>query len=286
MTEFFRGFYADTAHLLSFDFVTDSLFACALLGFLSGVLAPLVVMRQMAFAVHATSELALMGAAIALVAGINLSFGAVAGSISAAIVFVLLGLRGGNDSAVGAVMSFGMGVSVLCIYLYPGNSTVALALLTGQVAGVSHMNLIVLAVSTALVVAAIAVLWRPLLFASVDPYMAAARGVNVRWYAVAFGILLGIASAQAVQVVGALLVMALLITPGASAVAITDNPVAAVAWSVVFSQVAAVGGLILSLAPGVPISVTVAFLSFGIYLVCRGVEHGRSKRLNRLDAAA
>ena len=160
-----RQFFEETAHLLSFDFVIASLIACALLGFLSGVLAPLVVIRQMAFAVHATSELALMGAAIALVASVNLSLGAVAGSVTAAIVFVMLGLRGGNDSAVGAVMSFGMGVSVLCIYLYPGNSTVALGLLTGQVAGVSNMNLVVLAVSTLIILVAIAVLWRPLMFA-------------------------------------------------------------------------------------------------------------------------
>lgn len=279
-----RDFLTTTAHLLSFDFVIASLIACALLGVLSGVLAPLVVMRQMAFAVHATSELALMGAAIALVGGINLSLGAVAGSITAAIVFVLLGLRGGNDSAVGAVMAFGMGISVLCIYLYPGNSTLAMSLLTGQIAGVSSTNLIVLAASTVLVVAAVALLWRPLLFASVDPAMAAARGVPVRYYAVAFGVLLGLASAQAVQIVGALLVMALLIIPGASAVAITDNPVAAVAWSVLFAQLAAVGGMILSLAPGVPISVTVAFVSFAIYVICRAVEYARSKRLDKLVA--
>ncbi|MCT1554841.1 metal ABC transporter permease [Corynebacterium sanguinis] len=279
-----RQFFEETAHLLSFDFVIASLIACALLGFLSGVLAPLVVIRQMAFAVHATSELALMGAAIALVASVNLSLGAVAGSVTAAIAFVMLGLRGGNDSAVGAVMSFGMGVSVLCIYLYPGNSTVALGLLTGQVAGVSNMNLVVLAVSTLIILVAIAVLWRPLMFASVDPAMAAATGVRVRFFAVAFGVLLGIASAQAVQVVGALLVMSLLITPGASAVAITDNPVAAIVWSVVFAQAAAVGGLIFSLAPGIPISVTVAFISFGIYILCRLVERGRVSRLQKMDA--
>ena len=279
-----RQFFEETAHLLSFDFVIASLIACALLGFLSGVLAPLVVIRQMAFAVHATSELALMGAAIALVASVNLSLGAVAGSVTAAIVFVMLGLRGGNDSAVGAVMSFGMGVSVLCIYLYPGNSTVALGLLTGQVAGVSNMNLVVLAVSTLIILVAIAVLWRPLMFASVDPAMAAATGVRVSFFAVAFGVLLGIASAQAVQVVGALLVMSLLITPGASAVAITDNPVAAIVWSVVFAQAAAVGGLIFSLAPGIPISVTVAFISFGIYILCRLVERVRVSRLQKMDA--
>ncbi|MDK6553104.1 metal ABC transporter permease, partial [Escherichia coli] len=86
----------------------------------------------------ATSELALMGAAVALVTGLNLSLGAVLGSIVAAIVLVLLGLRSDTDSSVGVVMSFGMGISVLCIHLYPGNSTTAMALLTGQIVGVSR----------------------------------------------------------------------------------------------------------------------------------------------------
>lgn len=267
---------AQTQYLLSFDFVLLALAACALLGVLSGVIAPLIVMRQMSFAVHATSELALMGAAIALVLGLNLSIGAVLGSIVAAVVLVLLGLRSGNDSAVGAVMSFGMGISVLCIYLYPGNSTTAMALLTGQIVGVNRENLGVLLATTIVIVAAVCFLWRPLLFASVDPAMAAAKRVPVRLIAALFAVLVGLAAAQTVQIVGVLLVMALLITPGASAVAITANPAAAIAWSVLFAELAAVGGMLLSLAPGLPVSVMVAFLSFGIYLLCRLI--GRLRR--------
>ena len=102
-----------TTYLLSQDFVITALVACAFLGVLSGVLAPLIVMRQMSFAVHATSELALMGAAAALVLGLNLSLGAVLGSIAAAIALALLGFKGGNDSAVGVIMSYGMGISEL-----------------------------------------------------------------------------------------------------------------------------------------------------------------------------
>jgi len=270
-------------HLLSLDFVQATLIACALLGVLSGVMAPLIVLRQMSFSVHATSELALMGASAALLFGLNLGFGAVAGAVVAAIVLAALGFRGQQDSAVGVVMSFGMGLSVLFIHLYPGNSNRALALLTGQIAGVSEQNLAMLAVTTVLVVAAVALLWRPLLFASADPVMAAASGVRVRTMAVVFAALVGLASAQSVQIVGALLVMSLLITPGAAAAAITANPVHAVWWSVLFAEVSAVGGMLLSLAPGVPVSVFVAFISFGIYLVCRviGAVRGRRIRVQR-----
>ena len=268
-----------TTYLLSQDFVITALVACAFLGVLSGVLAPLIVMRQMSFAVHATSELALMGAAAALVLGLNLSLGAVLGSIAAAIALALLGFKGGNDSAVGVIMSFGMGISVLCIYLYPGNSSTAMSLLTGQVVGVAQTSVWALAITTAIVVAAVVALWRPLLFSSIDPVMAAATGVRVRTMATVFAILVGLAAANSVQIVGVLLVMALLITPGASAVAVTANPKLAVLLSVVFAEVSAVGGFILSLAPGLPVSVLVAFVSFGIYVVCRGIGAVQARRI-------
>lgn len=268
-----------TTYLLSQDFVITALVACAFLGVLSGVLAPLIVMRQMSFAVHATSELALMGAAAALVLGLNLSLGAVLGSIAAAIALALLGFKGGNDSAVGVVMSFGMGISVLCIYLYPGNSSIAMSLLTGQVVGVAQTSVWTLAITTVIVVAAVVALWRPLLFSSIDPVMAAATGVRVRTMATVFAILVGLAAANSVQIVGVLLVMALLITPGASAVAVTANPKLAVLLSVVFAEVSAVGGFILSLAPGLPVSVLVAFVSFGIYVVCRGIGAVQARRI-------
>lgn len=269
-------------YLLSQDFVLTSLVACAFLGVLSGVLAPLIVMRQMSFAVHATSELALMGAAVALVLGLNLSLGAVLGSIVAAIALALLGFKGGNDAAVGVVMSFGMGISVLCIYLYPGNSSIAMSLLTGQVVGVAQTSVWTLAITTVVVVAAVVALWRPLLFSSIDPVMAAATGVRVRTMATIFAVLVGLAAANSVQIVGVLLVMALLITPGASAVAVTANPKLAVALSVLFAELAAVGGFILSLAPGLPVSVLVAFVSFAIYVVCRGIGALQARQIQDL----
>ncbi|MBC3178390.1 metal ABC transporter permease [Corynebacterium lujinxingii] len=268
---------SDTLFLLSQDFVQTTLIACALLGILSGVMAPLVVLRQMSFSVHATSELALMGASAALLFGLNVGFGAVAGAVVAALVLAALGLKGQQDSAVGVAMSFGMALSVLFIHLYPGNSNRALALLTGQIVGVSAQNVVLLGITTAVVAGAVIALWRPLLFASADPVMAAASNVPVRAMALTFAVLVGIASAQSVQIVGALLVMSLLITPGAAAAQVTANPVRAVWLSILFAELSAIGGMVLSLAPGVPVSVFVAFISFGIYLVCRGFAYLKSR---------
>lgn len=271
-------FYQDTLYLLQVDFVIQGLLAAALLGVVSGVMAPLVVLRRMSFAVHGTSELALMGASAALLAGLNVGIGAVAGSVVAAIVLALLGMRN-QDSAIGVVFSFGMGLSVLFIHLYPGRASTAFTLLTGQIVGVSGVSVGLLAGIVAVVVTVVLLLWRPLLFAAADPVLAQACGVNVRLMSVIFAVLVGLTSAQSVQIVGALLVMALLITPGAAAVSVTANPVTAVLLSIAFALVAAVGGFVLSLAPGLPVSVFVTSISFLIYLACRAIGALRDRRL-------
>ncbi|UQV54494.1 metal ABC transporter permease [Corynebacterium pseudodiphtheriticum] len=279
------SYWDDTAYLLSVGFVQQALIASALLGVLSGVITSLIVLRHMSFSVHATSELALMGAAAALLFGINIGFGAIIGSITAAVILAVLGLRGNQDSAIGVVMSFGLGLSVLFIHLYPGNTTTAMSLLTGQIVGVSGASTWMLAATTVVITALIIVLWRPLLFASVDPLMAQAAGVPVRGLAVLFAVMVGLTAAQSVQIVGALLVMALLITPGAAAVQVTSSPVKSVVLSVVFAEIAAVGGLVASLAPGLPVSVFVTTISFVIYLVCRIIGNLRSRKTSRDEVA-
>jgi zinc/manganese transport system permease protein len=270
----------NTWDLLQVDFVQYALIASLLLGLVSGALAPLIVMRKMSFAAHATGELALMGAAAALLFGVSVTTGAVLGAVLAAVVLALLGLKE-QDATVGVVLAFGMGLSVLFIYLYPGRTSEAYALLTGQIVGVSGASLGVLALMSVLVVGAVAVLWRPLLFATVDPVMAAASGVPVRLLAAAFAVLIGIVASQGVQVVGALLLLALLITPGAAAVRVTSNPLLAVVLSAVFATTAAAGGLVLSLEPGLPVSPFVTTISFTIYLVCRGIGWARGRRVIR-----
>ena len=161
-----------------------------------------------------------------------------------------------------------------------------MSLLTGQIVGVSSASVWLLAATMVIIVGAVALFWRPMLFASADPIMAQAAGVPVRALSVVFAILVGLAAAQSVQIVGSLLVMALLITPGAAAVHITSSPVRAIMWSTIFAEVSAVGGLVLSLAPGLPVSVFVTSISFVIYLVCRGIGAARSRKAVRDDVAA
>lgn len=268
-----------TWDLLQVDFVQNALWASLLLGIVSGAIAPLIIMRKMSFAAHATGELALMGAAAALLLGVSVTMGAVVGAVLASVVLALLGMRE-QDSTTGVVLAFGMGLSVLFIYLYPGRTTEAYALLTGQIVGVSGASLGTLAVITVLVVVVIGILWRPLLFATVDPILAAASRVPVKLLTTIFAIIIGVVASQGVQIVGALLLLALLITPGAAAVKVTANPALAVVLSASFAVVSAAGGLILSLGPGLPVSPFVTSISFAIYLVCRVVASVRGRRMS------
>ncbi|OBI18080.1 helicase [Mycobacterium sp. E2327] len=258
-----------TADLLRHDFVQQAVAAGALLGLVAGLIGPFIVMRQMSFAVHGSSELSLTGAAFALLVGFEVGAGALIGSALAAALFGVLGQRARErDSVIGVVLAFGMGLAVLFIHLYPGRTGTAFALLTGQIVGVGYTGLTMLALVCLLVVAVLGTCYRPLLFATVDPDVAAARGVPVRVLGIVFAALVGVVAAQAVQIVGALLVMSLLITPAAAAARVIASPAAAIVASVAFAEVAAVGGIVLSLAPGVPVSVFVAAISFVIYLFC------------------
>jgi zinc/manganese transport system permease protein len=264
--------------LLDLPFVREALLAAALLGLVAGVLAPLIVARGMAFAVHGTAELAFTGGAAALLLGISVSIGAVAGAVVAGLVFGVLGLRQRErDSVIGVVLAFGLGLGVLLLALYPGRAANKFGLLTGSIVSVDSTNLAVLGTVTVLVLATLAVCYRPLLFASVDPDVAVARGVPVRLLSPLFAVLIALTTAIAVPIVGAVLVLAVSIIPGAAAARVTANPLLASVLAVAFAELALIGGTILSLAPGLPVSGYVATIAFLCYLACRLVGRLRGR---------
>jgi zinc/manganese transport system permease protein len=271
-----------TFRLLQFGFVQSALLAAAVLGLLAGVLGPLIVSRNMAFSVHGTSELSFTGGAAALLLGIQVGYGAIAGAVVAALILGLLTRRTAeHDSVIGAVLAFGLGVGVLLLWFYKGRSSNKFGLLVGQIVSADFASVLLLAVSTVLVLGVLGVLYRPLLFASVDPEVAVARGVPVRLLSPVFAVLVGVATALGVQTVGALLVLALMITPAAAACRITASPLRATVLAVIFAEIAAVGGIVLSLAPGAPISAFVTAISFVIYLLCVAVGGLRGRPVSR-----
>ena len=266
--------------LILIPFVGTALVAAAVLGVLAGVLGPLIVTRNMAFSVHGTSELALTGGAAALLVGINVGYGSLIGAVVAAVVLGLLTRKvSEHDSVIGAVLAFGLGVGVLLLSFYEGNSANKFGLLIGQIASVDPGSLVLLVGAAVGVLVVLAFIYRPLLFASVDAEVAAARGVPLRVLSPVFAVLVGVATALGVQTVGSLLVLSLMITPAAAASRVTASPLVATVLSIVFAELAVLGGIVLSLVPGKPVSAFVTGISFLIYLLCRLVGALRARRI-------
>ncbi|MFJ9781545.1 metal ABC transporter permease [Amycolatopsis sp. NPDC101161] len=259
--------------------VQTALLAALILGLVAGVLGPLIVMRRMSFAVHGTSELAFTGGAAALLLGIGVEYGALIGAVVAALLLGILGARDADrDSVIGVILSFGLGMGVLFLSFYKGRSGNKFGILTGQIITIDSTNLTLFVVSSAVVLAVLALVYRPLLFASVDRNVAVARGVPVKTLTVVFALLVGVSTALSVKVVGSLLVVALMVTPAAAAARVTASPWKATVLSVVFAEVSAIGGIVLSLAPGLPVSAFVTAISFLIYVVCRVIAWQRDRR--------
>lgn len=259
--------------------VQNSLWAGAVLGLLGGLVGTFVMKRDLAFAVHGISELSFAGAAFALLVGADIIVGSLTGSVAAALVLGLMGGKArGKNSIIGVIMPFGLGLGILFLALYEGRTANKFGLLTGQIVSVDAVQLQALAGTAVVVMATLAAIWRPLSFASVDPDMAEARGVPVRGLAVGFMVLLGVSVALSIQIVGALLVLALLITPAAAALRVTHSPRLVVILSVAFAVTATVGGILLALGSRIPISPYVTTLSFVIYVVCRVIGAVRSRR--------
>jgi zinc/manganese transport system permease protein len=256
--------------------VQNSLIAGLLLGIMGGLIGVFVMTRDMSFAVHGISELSFAGAAIALLIGFNVALGATFGSIVAAIIIAIMGTRAKDrNSIIAVLMPFGLGIGILALALYEGRAANKFGLLTGQIIAVDDPQVIWLIATSLVVVIALLVVWRPLSFASLDPEVAEARGVPTKALVIVFMLLLALAVAASVQIVGALLVMTLLVTPAAAALRLTSSPLLVPILSMVFAVVAVVGGILLALGGGLPISPYVTTLSFAIYLAARVIEKSR-----------
>ncbi|WGW11082.1 metal ABC transporter permease [Saxibacter everestensis] len=271
--------FADYGELLVL--VRNSLIAATLLGVVGGLISVFVVTRDIAFAVHGVSELSFAGAAFALLIAADVVVGSMIGSVVAALLIGLLGTKAKHrNSIIGVLMPFGLGLAILFLALYQGRAANKFGLLTGQIVAVSGEQLSLLVVCAVIVLLSLVVLWRPLMFASVDPEVAAARGVPVRALSLIFMVVLGLAVALSVQVVGVLLVLALLITPAAAALQVSASPFWVPVLSVVFAVVSSLGGILLALgSPVTPISPFVTTISFVIYLICRVIGARRMRRL-------
>lgn len=268
-----------------FQLVQNSVITAGVLGLMGGLIGIFIMLRRTALVVHGIAEISFAGAALALLAGVDVVAGSAVGAVVTALLIGVLSLKDKDTSGVtGVLMPFGMGLGILFLHLYQGRSSNQFGLLTGQIVGVDDMQTQTLVTGAVIITAVLIVIWRPLMFASVDPQLAAARGVHVSALSILFMVLLGSAVAMSVQVVGALLVLSLLVVPSAAALKISVRPLSVVLFSMAFALVSAVGGIMLALMGTVPISPYITTISFLIYLVCLGI--GRGRRIRRQHRVA
>ncbi|HRQ00930.1 MAG TPA: iron chelate uptake ABC transporter family permease subunit, partial [Terrimesophilobacter sp.] len=176
-----------------------------------------------------------------------------------------------RNSVTAVLTPFGLGLGILFLALYDGRTANKFGLLTGQIIAVDNPQLGLLVIVSVIVIVGVLLIWRPLTFASVDEDVARARGVPVDALGIGFMVLLGLATAVSIQIVGALLVLALLVTPAAAAMRVTSSPLVTPLLAVVFAVVSVVGGILLAIGGGLPVSPYITTISFLIWLVCRVV---------------
>jgi zinc/manganese transport system permease protein len=272
-TGFSWNLLADIRNLWAFPFMVNAFRAGAIVAVIAGVMGWFMVLRRQSFAGHTLSVAAFPGAAGATLIGVSAGYGYFAFCLGAAAV-IAAGTRGSRSAGslatesalTGTVQAFTLACGLLFVALYQGFLNGTTALLFGSFLGITSGQVAVLAVAGAAVLVVLAVTGRPLLFASVDPDVAAAGGVPVRALSVAFLALLGAAVAETAQITGALLVFALLVMPAATAQRLTARPLASLVITVVIGLAVTWAGLIAAYYSPYPIGFYVTTLAFAAYL--------------------
>jgi zinc/manganese transport system permease protein len=265
--------FEDVAMLLHYEFMVHAFEAGTIVAFVAGAIGYFVVLRGSAFAAHALSHIGFAGATGAVVLGVSPVFGLLVFTLVSGTAIGALGNRlRGRDVTIGIVLAWTLGLGVLFLSLYRGYATEAYALLFGQILGISQSDVLVTLVAGVFTLAVLTAVYRPLLFASVDEELAGARGVPVTAVSIAFMALLAVAVTEAVQVVGVLLIFALVVTPAAIAVRFTSRPYRAIAIGMVLALGFTWAGLSIAYYSPHPVSFFITSLAFFTYLGVRVLQ--------------
>jgi len=264
--------WSDLSQMFGYEFMRNAFAAGTVVAVVGGVVGYFVILRRSAFAAHALSHIGFAGAAGAVALGINPIFGLLAFCLTSGAVIGALGQRlRERDTVIGIVLAFSLGLGALFIALYSGDANEAVSILFGEILGVSTADVLLTALIGLLSLALITVMWRPLLFASVDEEVARARGVPVRALSVAFMMTVALAVAIAVQVVGVLLIFGLMVTPAATAERVSRSPGGALAVGVGVALFSTWAGLMIAYYQPYPVSFFITSISFAIYVGARVV---------------
>jgi zinc/manganese transport system permease protein len=267
-------FLADVQLLLQFHFMQNAYAAGTLVALLAGVAGYFVVLRGQSFVAHTLSQVGFPGAAAGVLAHVSPVAGLITFCVAAAVG---IGWRGrdveaGNRAeaaAVGSILAFSLGLGLLFFRLYAGSAQTIYAFLFGSILGITDNDVAITLAVSATSLATLAAIGRPLVFASVDPQVADARGLPVRALSVGFLVVLALAVAITVQIVGTLLIFALLVAPAATALQLTARPALGVVLSVVLSLACTWLGLAMAYFSAFPVGFFITSLAFGAYVVAR-----------------
>lgn len=250
------------------DFMRAAFTASGFVAVLAGAVGYFLVLRGQTFAGHALAHVGFTGATGAVFVGLAPFWGMVGFTILAGIAMGALGERlSGRDVAIGMMLSLALGLGVLFLHFYTSYAAQATALLFGNILGVDDEALVRLAILGVIALAGLGVVARPLLFASLQPELAEARGVPVRLVSAAFLVIVAVAVAECAQIVGVLLVFTLMVGPAAAAQRWTTRFGWGVALSVVLALAEAWGGLVMAFVTDWPTTFWITVLSALIYFL-------------------
>jgi zinc/manganese transport system permease protein len=262
------SFQPDWLEVLMSPFLRNALIGGSLVAVAAGLLGYFVITRQNAFAAHALAHIGFPGATGALLVGAPVTLGLAVFCLGGGLLIGLLGRRvADREMAPGTILALATALGVLFASLASANAGTTTSVLFGNLLAISSDQLLVFGGFTAAVVVTLAVLARPLVFASVDPEVAEARGVPVRALGIAFVVLLALTITMAVQVVGTLLLFALVVTPAATALRITARPARVAGLAVGLALASVWGGLVLAAMVNLPPSFFIVSLSVLAWVV-------------------
>jgi zinc/manganese transport system permease protein len=254
--------------MFTYDFMQNALAAAGVVAIVCGFVGFFLVLRAQTFAGHALSHVGFAGATGAALVGLSPLWGLVALTLAAGVGMGLLGERlHHRDVAIGIVLAMSLGIGLLFLHFFTAYATQATALLFGNILGVDATTVWTLLGIAVIAVAALAVISRPLLFASLQPELAEAKGVSLRLVSVLFLAIVALAVAECAQIVGVLLVFALMVGPAAAAQLCTTRFWHGIALAVVLALIEAWLGLILAFVTDWPTSFWITMLSGGVYLL-------------------
>lgn len=251
------------------ELVRNAFLAGTIVAIVTAVIGYFTVMRAQAFAGHALSHVGFVGSMGAILLGINSLLGMIGLTLLASLGMGLLGKRmRGRDIEVGILFSFLLGCGVLCMnFVASQQSSNTVSVLFGSILSISNENVLITFICSVIALLLLLCLYRPLLFASLDPMVAEARGVPVGALGIAFVLLLALVVSVAVQVVGVLLVFALLIAPAATAEKLADRPATTIWLAIVLGLVYTWGGIGLTFIVPWPAGFCISALAAIPYLV-------------------